>query len=116
MIEFTSGVVFQMTLLLFVALAGYLIAMRINQSAVVGIILIGILVGPSALGLITYTEFVASFAELGAIVLLFVIGLEFKLEDIVKGKYFVIAACGVIFPWLGGYGVAKLLAFPWQVR
>lgn len=42
---------FQMSLLMFVALAGYLIAYRINQSAVVGIILAGILVGPSLLGI-----------------------------------------------------------------
>ncbi|MFH1915688.1 MAG: cation:proton antiporter [Nanoarchaeota archaeon] len=111
MIEFASGVVFQMTLLLFVALAGYLIALRINQSAVVGIILVGIIVGPSLLGLITYTDFVANIAELGAVVLLFVVGLEFKLQDIAKGKYFVIGACGVIIPWLGGYGIAKLFGF-----
>ncbi len=38
---------FQVCLLLFVALAGYLIASRINQSAVVSLILVGIFVGPS---------------------------------------------------------------------
>ncbi|MDP6100173.1 MAG: cation:proton antiporter, partial [Dehalococcoidia bacterium] len=48
-----------MSLLLFVALAGYLIAYRINQSAVVGIILAGIIVGPSFLGLVTYTDFIS---------------------------------------------------------
>jgi len=53
-----ASVEFQMSLLLFVALAGYLIAYRINQSAVVGIILAGIIVGPSLLGLVTYTDFV----------------------------------------------------------
>ena len=42
---------FQMSLLMFVALAGYLIAYRINQSAVVGIILAGIVVGPSLLAI-----------------------------------------------------------------
>ena len=46
---------FQMCLLLFVALGGYLVASRINQSAVIGLILVGLLVGPSALGLITYS-------------------------------------------------------------
>lgn len=35
---------FQMSLLLFVALGGYLIASRINQSAVIGLILVGIVV------------------------------------------------------------------------
>jgi len=95
--------VFQMSLLLFVALAGYLVASRINQSAVIGLILVGILVGPSVLGLITYTDFVAGLANLGAVVLLFVIGLEFKVQDILELRNGVIAAVGVIIPWIGGY-------------
>ncbi|MCU0630313.1 MAG: cation:proton antiporter [Methanoregulaceae archaeon] len=98
--------VFQMSLLLFVALAGYLVASRINQSAVIGLILVGIVVGPSVLGLITYTDFVAGLANLGAVILLFVIGLEFKIQDIVGIRNGVIAAVGVIIPWVGGYGIS----------
>ncbi|MFH0968567.1 MAG: cation:proton antiporter [Methanobacteriota archaeon] len=102
---------FQMSLLLFVALAGYLIASRINQSAVVGLILVGILVGPSVLGLITYTDFVSSLARLGAVILLFVIGLEFKLEDIMVPRNGVIALIGVVIPWIGGFGISELFGF-----
>jgi len=83
-----SSIEFQMSLLLFVALAGYLIAYRINQSAVVGIILAGIIVGPSFLHLITYTDFVSSLAQLGAIVLLFTIGLEFEFKQITNIRNF----------------------------
>jgi Kef-type K+ transport system membrane component KefB len=102
---------FQMSLLLFVALAGYLLASRINQSAVVGEILIGLIVGPSVLGLITYTDFVAGIAHLGAVILLFVIGLEFEIEDVFKIKYGIIALVGVIVPWIGGYWVSLLFGF-----
>jgi len=105
---------FQMSILLFVALAGYLIAYRINQSAVVGIILAGILVGPSLLGLVTYTDFVSSLASLGAIVLLFTIGLEFQLEEIAKPKYFFIALLGVIIPWIGGFFLAEAFNFDFK--
>jgi len=98
--------VFQMCLLLFVALAGYLVASRINQSAVIGLILVGILVGPSVLGLVTYTDFVSGLASLGAVILLFVIGLEFKVKDILELRNGVIAAVGVIIPWIGGYGLS----------
>lgn len=42
MSDILSSVEFQMSLLLFVALAGYLIASNINQSAVVGIIAAGL--------------------------------------------------------------------------
>jgi len=103
-----------MSVLLFVALAGYLIAYRINQSAVVGIILAGIVVGPSVLGLVTYTDFVSSLASLGAIVLLFTIGLEFELKEIAKPKYFVIALLGVIIPWISGFFLARLFKFDFK--
>ncbi|MDN5339786.1 MAG: hypothetical protein PWQ30_895 [Euryarchaeota archaeon] len=102
---------FQMSLLLFLALAGYLLASRINQSATIGAILVGLLVGPSMLGLITYTDFVRSLAHLGAIILLFVIGFEFNVRDILKGSYGVIGVFGVIIPWIGGYAIAVLFGF-----
>src|SRR3989338_2676637 len=109
--ELTSTIEFQMSLLLFVALAGYLLASKINQSAVIGEILVGLLIGPSLLGWITYTDFVRSVAHLGAVILLFVIGLEFKLKDIFNLKYLVIALVGVIVPWIGGFYVAKLFGY-----
>ncbi|WP_440951344.1 cation:proton antiporter [Methanosphaerula subterraneus] len=102
---------FQMSLLLFVALGGYLIASRINQSAVIGLILVGILVGPSVLGWITYTDFIQSLAHLGAVILLFVIGFEFSLREIVHPRNFAIALVGVILPWIGGWGLALLFGY-----
>ncbi len=101
----------QMSLLLFLALAGYLVASRINQSATIGAILVGVLVGPSVLGLITYTDFVATLAHLGAIILLFVIGFEFNIRDIIDPRYGVIGLVGVIIPWIGGYATAVLFGF-----
>src|SRR3989339_2079704 len=109
--ELFSSIEFQMSLLLFVALAGYLLAARINQSAVIGEILVGIIIGPSLLGLITYTDFVRSVAHLGAVILLFVIGLEFKLKEIFNIKYGVIALVGVIIPWIGGFYLARLFGY-----
>jgi len=99
---FSSTIEFQLSLLLFVALAGYIIASKINQSAIIWEILIGIAIGPSLLGLVTYTESVQNFAQLGAIVLLFVIGLEFNIKDVFNVKYGVIALIGVVIPWIGG--------------
>ncbi len=102
---------FQMSLLLFVAIGGYLVASRINQSAVIGLILVGLFVGPSVLGLITYTDFVSGLAHLGAVILLFVIGFEFNLKDIVQPRNFAIALVGVIVPWIGGWYLAVLFGF-----
>ncbi len=114
MVPVTSTIEFQMSLLLFVSLAGYLLAVRINQSAVIGQILVGLLIGPSFLGLITYTSFVQSVAQLGAIILLFVIGLEFKLKDIFSFRYGLIAVAGVIVPWIGGFLTAKAFGYNFQ--
>ena len=110
--EILSSIEFQMSFLLFVAITGYLVASRINQSAVVGEILVGILVGPSVLGLITYTDFVSSLAHLGAIFLLFTIGFEFCLADLTDPRYMGIAVVGVVVPWLGGYGTMAALGYP----
>ncbi|MDH3672739.1 MAG: cation:proton antiporter [Gammaproteobacteria bacterium] len=109
-----SSIEFQMSLLLFVSLAGYLLASRIGQPAVVGTILVGLIIGPSFLGLITYTDFVSSVAHLGAIILLFVVGLEFKLRDIVDIRYGVIGLFGVLVPWCGGYFLAQWFGFETQ--
>ena len=102
---------FQMSLLLFVALGGYLIASRINQSAVIGLILVGLLVGPSALGLVTYTDFVRGLAHLGAVILLFVIRPEFNVKEILSLRNGVIAGVGVIIPWIGGYWISLVFGF-----
>jgi len=111
MTEIIATIGFQMSLLLFFALAGYMLASRINQSAVIGEILVGVLVGPSLLGLITYTDFVRDIAHLGAVILLFVVGLEFKLKAIVNIKYGIIAIFGVFVPLLSGYYLAQFFGF-----
>lgn len=112
MLTTEPGIEQQMSLLLFAALSGYLLAARIQQSAVVGAILVGIVIGPAGLGWITYTSFVANLAHLGAVILLFVVGLEFKLRDIAAWRYFWIALGGVIVPWLAGWSLALAFGFP----
>jgi Kef-type K+ transport system membrane component KefB len=61
--------------------------------------------------LVTYTDFVSTLAHLGAVVLLFTIGLEFNIKDIAKIHYFVIALFGIIVPALGGFFLASLFDF-----
>lgn len=109
--HFLTSIEFQMSLLLFVALAGYLLAVRLKQSAILGQILAGLVIGPSILNWITYTDFVHSMAQLGAIILLFVVGLEFKIKDIFQVRYLWIALVGVIVPWTGGYLTAKFFGY-----
>jgi len=101
----------QMSLLLAVALAGHLLSSLLRQPAVVGQILAGLVVGPSVFGWITYTSFVAKIAHLGAIVLLFVVGLEFRARELAAVRPFLIAVAGVVVPWLAGYLLARGFGF-----
>jgi Kef-type K+ transport system membrane component KefB len=105
------GIELQMSVLLFVAMAGYLISSRLGWSVVIGEILVGILVGPSFLGLVTYTDFVRELATMGSIFLLFVIGLETRFREVYTFKSGVIALVGVIIPWIGGFLLAYDLGY-----
>jgi monovalent cation:proton antiporter-2 (CPA2) family protein len=51
---------------------------RLKLGAVLGYLAAGVIIGPSALGLITKVDNVLHFAELGVVLLLFVIGLELQ--------------------------------------
>ena len=106
-----ESIEFQMSLLLAVALAGHLLSGLARQPAVVGQILAGLIVGPSVFGWITYTTFVANIAHLGAIVLLFVVGLEFRARELASVRPFMIAVAGIIVPWFTGYLVARGFGF-----
>ncbi|MBI4361484.1 cation:proton antiporter [Candidatus Micrarchaeota archaeon] len=111
-VDVLSTIEFQISLFLFVALLGYFISTRIGQSVVIGEIFVGIVVGPSILGLITYTDFIQNLATMGAIFLLFVVGLQTKFKEIYNLRAIVIALVGVVVPWIGGYAVAQLFGFP----
>ena len=52
----SSNIEFQMSFLLFAALAGHLLAIGLHQPAVVGEILMGVVLGPTLFGWITYTD------------------------------------------------------------
>jgi len=109
-----ASVELQMSILLLVSLGGYLVAARLRQPAIVGQMIIGIALGPSWLGWVSYTGFIRDLASMGAVVLLFVIGLEFQIRDIARVKNLLIAASGVIIPWGSGVILALIFGFEMQ--
>ena len=52
--------------------------------AIIGLLLTGVLAGPGAFGLISAVHEVEILAEIGVILLLFAIGIEFSLKDLIK--------------------------------
>jgi Kef-type K+ transport system membrane component KefB len=83
---------------------------KIQIPPVISEIVAGILIGPYALGLVRVEEWTLALAELGAIVLLFSVGLEQKLTDLLKvGRIaMLVAVLGVVLPFLLGWGVMLL--------
>ncbi len=66
-------------LLVTAAAIGYL-CVRVRVVPIVGFLLAGVLVGPNALGLLEEREVLEAAAEVGVILLLFTIGIEFSLD------------------------------------
>ena len=108
--------VFELAILLAAAFAGGLLVRRLGYPMALGELLIGIVIGPFAFGFVRQTEMVSMFAELGAIILLFYIGLETEM-DMLK-KYFLpsimVAISGAILPLILGYYGGILIGFSWQ--
>lgn len=97
------------------ALAGAL-AVRVRQSVIPAYILVGIVVGPSSpsvwgysLALVPYREFVNLFAELGIVFLLFFLGLEFSIDQLLARRDR-IAGAGVV-DLVVNFGLGLALGF-----
>ena len=108
--------VFELAILLAASFTGGLLVRKLGYPMALGELLIGVVIGPFAFGFVRQTEMVSMFAELGAIILLFYIGLETKM-DMLK-KYFlpsiIVAISGAILPLILGYYGGMLIGFSWQ--
>ena len=79
-----TSFVLQLSILLVAAIVGGLLIKRFGYPVALGELLVGILLGPSIFNLISDQATVSVFAELGAIILLFYIGLETEMADLRK--------------------------------
>lgn len=80
------------------------IARQCRAPQVVGEILAGLLIGPSVLGFVQQSDFLAGMAEVGVVLLMFSAGLETDLKELMKTGpvAFLIACAGVFVPLTGG--------------
>ena len=79
-----TSFVLQLSILLVAAIVGGLLIKRFGYPVALGELLVGIILGPSIFNLISDQATVSVFAELGAIILLFYIGLETEMGDLRK--------------------------------
>jgi Kef-type K+ transport system membrane component KefB len=95
---------FSLFILFLAAKIGEEIFRRINQPGVIGELIGGFVVGPFALGLADVTVTAEVFAELGVVILLFTVGLEVRLDELLKVGVMALAVgtIGFILPILAG--------------
>ena len=79
------------------AIIGYLTA-RARVVPIVGFLVAGVLIGPAQLGIVANSEMVEAAADIGVVLLLFTIGIEFSLERLAR-----------IFTWIAVAGGLQVL-------
>lgn len=106
-----------LAIILFFAKVFGILARKCKAPQVVGQIIAGLLIGPCVLGWVGQTDFIAQMAEIGVIILMFAVGLETDLKELIRTGpvAFLIACAGVFIPlilgallYMGFYGAA-----PW---
>jgi Kef-type K+ transport system membrane component KefB len=124
---------FDVTFLLFTAIVAELLIVYLRQPVVMVLLIVGVLISPSAIELAwplvsqgvnsvlgalslaislpaqtphfvsTSSEVVRIFAQLGSIILLFKIGLHSEVKEIFNMRNLIVALLGVVLPFAGGY-------------
>jgi len=93
------------------SLLGLIAAVRLRLPPIIGILLAGALVGPNALALVKNSDLIAGFSEIGAILLLFAIGIEFSLNKIMKFgvRAILVAFAKITFVFVTIYEISILI-------
>lgn len=115
MVEVFELFVRDFAIIMIIASAMALISHRLKQPMVIAYIAAGMIIGPYTppFSLVSQIEILELFAEIGVVLLLFVVGMEFPIHKLRKvgGKASIIAAAEAAGTFLAGYGVGQLLGF-----
>lgn len=108
-----AHIVFDIVVVFAAALIGGYIADRLKQSPIIGYIVGGILVGPHVFGLVSEVNLIREMSEIGVMLLMFTLGIEFSLSrtDKVKNvavfggllQIAAVTALGVLAGWKLGF-------------
>jgi CPA2 family monovalent cation:H+ antiporter-2 len=93
-------------------LMGYL-ALRLGISPLVGYLLAGVLVGPNTPGFVANEELADELAEIGVILLMFGVGLQFDIKELLNVRDKVIPAAFIQMVLTTLLGTSAALGFGW---
>lgn len=104
-------IILQLAIILIASKIAGSLSLRLGQPSVLGKLLIGIILGPSVLELITETETLAEFSQIGVILLMFIAGLETDVDEFKRtGKASTyVGLGGIIVPLVLGYFAGIIL-------
>jgi len=104
-VEHLPQVLFQLFVLLLATKSGDELFKRLGQPALVGEILGGVIVGPAVLGWYQINAETSLFAQIGAVLLLFEVGVHTRIGEVARvgGTAMAVALLGVALPFVGGY-------------
>ncbi|MGF6950376.1 Kef-type K+ transport system membrane component KefB [Neobacillus sp. B4I6] len=106
--------ILQLAIILIASKIAGSLSVRLGQPSVLGKLLIGIVLGPSVLGLVNETETLAEFSQIGVILLMFIAGLETDIDEFKRtGKASTLVGFGgIIVPLVLGYFTGIVLNLP----
>jgi Kef-type K+ transport system membrane component KefB len=109
-VDHVTQILVQLFAILLAAKIGNEIFRRLGQPTVVGEILGGVIAGPAVLGVYEVNAETELFAEIGVVLLLFQVGLETRLHELLRvgGTALAVGVLGVILPFAGGFLAAEL--------
>jgi CPA2 family monovalent cation:H+ antiporter-2 len=103
-------------IVLVTAIAGGILARLLRLPVILGYLVGGVVIGPFGLGLVNDTQNIDSLATLGVVLLLFTIGLEFSLKEIMRlGKVALFGGIAqILLTAAAGFGLGKLVGLSTQ--
>lgn len=103
------------TIALMAALLGGLVASRLGMPAIIGYLLAGIMVGPHTPGVTGDVERIQLLAEIGVVLLMFGVGIQFSFGQLRKVQRIAVFGGGgqVLLTILLGIGIGAMLGWPW---
>ncbi len=112
----TNHIIEGVLILLACSVLAVLAFRRLHLPSILGYLLVGVVVGPHALGLLDDSELIHLLAEIGVVFLLFTIGLEFSISQFWSMRRVVVglggaqvvlsSVIGALIAWLSGLGWA----------
>ncbi|MDP4182056.1 MAG: cation:proton antiporter [Bacillota bacterium] len=112
------NILFEVGIVLFLGFFAAVAMRKLGQSVIAGYMVVGLAIGPKALGIVKDTGLLSTLSELGIVLLMFFLGLEFSINKFkkIKNSVFFIGTYEVILNLLVGFIAGSLMGFALKER